>query len=108
MNTPIPAMPEADAVLGNLADAAETKLSLGRVLRSLFLEFGGPTGFAQTVKLDFDALDPGAATRVKIETDMIRALGSFDGEVDELPADRESLVALAHQLMERATKTNDV
>lgn len=105
--TPVPLPADPKDALDYLSGAAELKISLGNVIRELFRQFGGPAGFAEEVKLDFDALEPGAATRVRIESDILRTLGNYDGDIDDLPADSESLRALLHQEIKATPKDDE-
>lgn len=93
--------PDANApnIMADLADATESRLSVGTVLRELFTAFGGPKGFAEQMKLDFDSCEPGHSNRIRIESDIMRALGNYDGDVDDLPADIEQLEAIARAEM---------
>lgn len=93
---PIP-VPEADALLANLADATDSKISVGAVLRELFRVFKGPKGFAEEIKLDFDTCPIGHANRIRIESDIMRTLSNYDGEVDDLPDDAETLEAMVRE-----------
>lgn len=81
----------------DLADVAESKISLGIALREIIRAFGGLREFAENVKLDFDSCPPGHANRIRIESDIMRTLSNYDGVVDDLPDDAETLEALVRE-----------
>lgn len=84
--------------LNDLAEAT-TPIGIGEVLRCIMTEFGGPAGFAEEVKADFDAANKGSMNRIRIETAVLGALQKLGADDDEGSDDIEDLENQVRQLM---------
>jgi len=92
---------DADDVLRDMVDKGEGRIGIREVLQCIMGQFGGPLGFSEKLFLDFEASKPGSANRIRIESDILRALQAF-GEPDDDDDDIGALAAEAKQLMQEA------
>lgn len=94
--------PQSRKVFAELADATESKISVGGVLREIFRQWKGVEGFVREMKLDFDTCPLGHANRIRLESDIMRSLGNYDGDVDDMPDDIETLQAIVQEQLEQS------
>lgn len=99
-------MKDADDVLGGMAAKSGGRIGIREVLTCVMSEFGGPEGFAHEVFLDFEANNVGSANRIRIESDILRAIQNY-GEPDDDDDDLGALEATAKQLLEQSQDDGD-
>jgi hypothetical protein len=99
-------MSEAEDLIDVMGDPGASQVSIAEVLRCVMHEFGGAAGFAKQLKLDFQENNAGSANRIRIESDILKAL-QHHGEPEDDGGDIKDLEAQARQLMQRDDGNDD-
>jgi hypothetical protein len=94
-------MPSASEQLSQIVSESASLISIRTLLVALMNEFGGPVGLAMEMKKDFDVAPLGSPMRVRIETDLLKALQSYGAEDEDGEDDLEDLENLAAKLLSK-------
>lgn len=98
---------EAEDLVAGLDGNAN--LGMQSLLTAIMKQFGGPAGFAQAVKTDYDANPEGSANRVRIGTAILGAVQKHGAEDGDGEADDErALEAEAQRLLAARAEPNEI
>lgn len=88
------------AVIAAFGDDDQSPADIRRILRAVMTAFGGPETFGREIVADYKMLEAGHPSRVRIASDLLRAIGTYGDQEASDDEDVEVLKARAKQLMQ--------
>lgn len=87
-------------VLAAFGDDDQSPADIRRILRAVMTAFGGPEKFGREIVADYKMLEAGHPSRVRIASDLLRAIGTYGDQEASDDEDVDVLKARAKQLMQ--------
>lgn len=97
----------AESDLEQIVKVADESISAKSMLSAIMAEWKGPAGLANELRLDYEALPPGHAGRVKLQTLIVQALLKFGDTGDGDDEDPEVVEARLEEALRQYQEADD-